>query len=108
LGLPLQPLGPLTLPSLAQHVADSDDPPRPFHELGDSGLLWLINTVVFGPRGFALALAANRRTGDLAAGWVLLGDGTQPLRYADDCTARFAAAEATLRAAAARADGTAS
>lgn len=94
------------VPPLAQHVADSHDPPRPFAELSSSGLLWLINTVVFHPRGYALALAVDRHTGEQAAGWTLLGNGTEPWRYeADDVTAeRFAAAEVTLRAAAAAND----
>lgn len=88
------------VPPLAQHVGDSDTPPRPFAELSPSGLLWLINAVVFHPRGFALALVVDRATGDKAAGWQLLGDGTEPWQYDTSSDDRFAAAEATLRAAA--------
>lgn len=47
---------------------------RPFIDLRDSGLLWLINRVVFHPRGFALALLV--RNGE-AVGWELLGDGEE-------------------------------
>lgn len=72
---------------------------RPFIELADAGLLWLINRTVFHPRGFALQLA---RTEDReAVGWVLVGDGTTPWRM-DAPEPEFDAAEATL--AAARAD----
>jgi hypothetical protein len=47
---------------------------RPWDELKSSGLLWLINRVVFHPRGFALSLA--RRDGEVV-GWRLLGDGRE-------------------------------
>jgi hypothetical protein len=87
------------LPALGQHVGDSNTPPRPFAELAPSGLLWLINAVVFHPRGYALALVADRATGEKAAGWQLLGDGDEPWTYADPVDDRFRAAEETLRAA---------
>lgn len=70
--------------------------PRPFGELSDSGLLWLINAAVFHPRGFALALV--KRDGEVV-GWKLLGDGSEPWRFDQDMDERFAAAEATLKAA---------
>lgn len=54
------------------------DQARPFVELTDSGLLWLINRVVFHPRGFALALVI--RDG-VAVGWNLLGDGSEVWRF---------------------------
>lgn len=47
---------------------------RPFSELGDTGLLWLINRTVFHPRGLALAL--HEQDGEIT-GWSLLGDGTE-------------------------------
>lgn len=84
------------LPGLAQEIEHDDYPGRPLRELSESGLLWLINAVVFHPRGYALALAMNTVTGEVT-GWDLLGDGREPWRYADDCDDRFAAAEATLR-----------
>lgn len=85
------------LPGLAQEVARDEWPGRDFRELSESGLLWLINAVVFHPRGFALALSMDTLTGTVG-GWELLGDGTEPWRYAEDIDARFAAAEATLAA----------
>ena len=56
---------------------------RPFHELRDSGLLWLINRVVFHPRGWALSLVYRKRevselaSGGEVLGWKLVGDGTE-------------------------------
>lgn len=74
------------------------DPGRPLIELRDSGLLWLINRTVFHPRGYALALITS---GGQAAGWDLVGDGSEPWRFADDGHERelFERAEATLKAA---------
>ena len=60
---------------------------RPFNELRDTGLLWLINRVVFHPRGYALALhyadPDPGPTGGTATGWSLLGDGTEPWTMGD-------------------------
>lgn len=70
---------------------------RPFAELRPAGLLWLINRVVFHPRGYALAL---QMTDDgVALGWSLLGDGTEPWQFAGDETDDMLRAEATLAAA---------
>ena len=55
---------------------------RPFSELRDTGLLWLINTTVFHPRGYAIALHFNDQ-GE-ATGWSLLGDGTELWQFAVD------------------------
>lgn len=74
-------------------MADS----RPLSELSDSGLLWLINAVVFHPRGYALALDASP-SGDVT-GWALLGDGSEPWSFDGPRAERLAAAEATLAAA---------
>lgn len=71
---------------------------RPFSELSDSGLLWLINRVVFHPRGYALAVDTNE-SGE-ATGWMLLGDGSEQWSFpVEDEHEKFRAAEATLRAA---------
>lgn len=43
--------------------------------LSESGLLWLINRVVFHPRGFALAYLHSERA------FSLLGDGSEPWRF---------------------------
>jgi hypothetical protein len=69
---------------------------RPFAELRESGMLWLINRVVFHPRGFALALDVDDKTGE-AVGWSLRGDGSEV--FVSDITtddAHFADAERTL------------
>lgn len=54
-------------------------PERPgfdFRRLSDYGLLWLINRVVFHPRGFALALEYADGD-DEPWGWSLQGDGSE-------------------------------
>lgn len=60
--------------------------PLPFNQLRDTGLLWLINTSVFHPRGYALSIHINPETG-IAQGWQLLGDGTQRWAWAEDVMA---------------------
>jgi hypothetical protein len=65
-------------------------------DLRHTGLLWLINTTLFHPRGFALALVM--RDGK-AVGWRMLGDGSEPWMFndADGAIDRlFQAAEAFL------------
>lgn len=56
----------------------------PFSDLRNEGLLWLINRVVFHPRGFALGLSwpkeAYQEDGSVVGepdGWMLLGDGME-------------------------------
>lgn len=49
---------------------------RPFSEFRTEGLLWLINTSVFHPRGYALAFHYDDEGN--VTGWSLLGDGTEP------------------------------
>lgn len=71
---------------------------RPLLELSESGLLWLINRVVFHPRGLALALYQE---GDEARGWKLLAapEG-EPFTFPESVdTDSYRRAEATLRAA---------
>lgn len=71
------------------------DSVRPFREIRDAGLLWLINTTVFHPRGYALALAFDADGN--ATGWKLLGDGTEPWVMPDhECDEQFAAASQLL------------
>lgn len=53
---------------------------RPFADLRDTGLLWLINKAVFHPRGFALALHFTAPDADgttTVTGWSLEGDGSE-------------------------------
>jgi hypothetical protein len=88
--------------SYAVHLAATvpatrpEDQPRPFAELRDTGLLWLINRAALHPRGTALALHTDG-AGDVT-GWSLLRntDGApwsfDPATDADG----YARAEATL------------
>ena len=72
---------------------------QPLSELRGSGLLWLINRVVFHPRGLALALF-QEEDGEIT-GWRLLAAGEgEPFSFTnrDDQTG-YRRAEATLRAA---------
>lgn len=68
---------------------------RPFEQLSDTGLLWLINRTTFHPRGFALALVVDEH--GAAIGWEILGNGVDPYQYASDEAVRFRQAEATLK-----------
>lgn len=68
--------------------------PRPFEELRDSGLLWLVNAAVFHPRGFALAWCYD--AGKLV-GWRLHGDGKEPWVFGNTTDAEFLAAQETLK-----------
>jgi hypothetical protein len=58
--------------------------PRPFSELRDTGLLWLINTTVFHPRGYALAVHYADGTDSEMIGWSLVGDGTEVWAFGTD------------------------
>ncbi|MFF4900514.1 hypothetical protein [Streptomyces sp. NPDC001068] len=56
------------------------DEARPFSELADAGLLWLINRVVFHPRGLALAMHCD--DSGAAYGWSLLrNDEGEPWQF---------------------------
>lgn len=60
---------------------------RPFEDLRDEGLLWLINTTVFHPRGYALRIHFENDDPEnlgVATGWSLMGDGTEPWQFACD------------------------
>jgi hypothetical protein len=81
-------------------LQDADgDRGRPFSELRDSGLLWLVNRTALHPRGFALALHIDQAGN--ATGWSVKGDGTEPWAFLMDAEedASFARLEATLSAA---------
>lgn len=73
--------------------AHQDDPGRlrPWEELREAGLLWLINRMVFHPLGWALAIDSDGR------GWQLLGDGREVWSFAGDEGEQFDRAQATLR-----------
>ncbi|MDG9703753.1 hypothetical protein [Streptomyces sp. DH37] len=71
---------------------------RPLEELVGSGLLWLINRVVFHPRGVALGL--NITPGGRVTGWHLLPSPGEPWRFTEPAdNDGFLRAEATLHAA---------
>lgn len=76
---------------------DKDPRTRTFAELRKTGLLWLINTSLLHPRGFAMAVVLNDQ-GDVT-GWKLLGDGTEPWIFNAECDEQFAAVEELLRPA---------
>ena len=64
-----------------EETASDPDAVRSWEALRSSGLLWLINRVVFHPRGWAWALC--RVDGQLV-GWRLLGDGREVWRFEGD------------------------
>lgn len=72
-------------------------PHLPVTDLHSTGLLWLINKVVFHPRGFALAMVYQ--DGEFAH-WVLEGDGSEPWRFGSGVDEeQFALVEDLFRAA---------
>jgi hypothetical protein len=78
-------------------MPDANPPPvRSWDELKDSGLLWLINRVVFHPRGFALALVRDGAGDGGVVGWRLLGDGTEAWSMSLPEVAEFERAARTL------------
>jgi hypothetical protein len=72
-------------------------PVRPFEDLRTTGLLWLINTTVFHPRGYALAL--HFEDDGTCTGWSIMGDGQEPWQFGtdDDSVARVDAAFQAIR-----------
>ena len=72
----------LTEAERRQKAKEAELPVRPFEDLSPSGLLWLINRVVFHPRGYALALEAD--DAGTITGWKLLGDGREPWTMGDE------------------------
>lgn len=83
-------------------MTDARTEARPWGELRDSGLLWLINRVVFHPRGYALFV--TMRDGE-PVGWGLQGDGSEVWTFSGDEDHHFEAVQYTFaeQAAAARA-----
>lgn len=70
------------------HGGEPVDPETelPWSALRDTGLLWLVNRVVFHPRGYALAIYYSEgglAHGGTATGWGLLGDGSEPWSMGD-------------------------
>jgi hypothetical protein len=85
----------VTTTTSGELTPDKPAPGRPFEELRSTGLLWLINRVVFHPRGYALAL--HRVDGQIT-GWSLLGDGCEVWRFDNNEDKEFAAVEELFRA----------
>jgi hypothetical protein len=54
---------------------------RPWNDLATTGLLWLINTSILHPRGYALAIHTDNDGN--ATGWSILGDGTERWAFAE-------------------------
>lgn len=52
---------------------------RPLETLSATGLLWLLNSEVLHPRGFALALAYDEA--GLVVGWTMQGDGVERMSF---------------------------
>lgn len=82
-----------------EQVNGPPDPPRrtrTLEELRTSGLLWLINTSVFHPRGVSLAL--DYSTDGESLGWSIQGDGSEPWVFEDgpELKAKFEQAQATI------------
>ena len=76
----------------------------PFSELSETGMLWLINRVVFHPRG--LALAVHQDAAGKPIGWELVPDPARgPTSFPQGVDAEyFQRAEKTLREALAKLD----
>lgn len=67
-------------------------------DLRSTGLLWLINTTVFHPRGYALGVQNRGETDNPEL--VLLGDGSEPWRFSvheDQLQELFDAVNETLK-----------
>lgn len=100
--LPAPPPPSAGAPAAAEPVVDAPEGmrDRPLTDLSATGLLWLINRVVFHPRGFALFLAVDDGQ---VTGWGLHGDGTEVWHFADAAREdrHFANVEALFRETAA-------
>lgn len=74
---------------------DHHDPD--IRELGDlvgSGLLWLINTALLHPRGYAMTLHYEAQ--GYCIGWSIQGDGGEPWKFGDDTQPAFDAIKELL------------
>ena len=77
----------MKVPTVHSPARVGDDRGRPLSELSDSGLLWLINRVVFHPRGLSLYL--HRTPDHEVVGWSLQGDGTDVHAFAEGVGEEF-------------------
>lgn len=62
------------------HQEHDGRPAFDFRRLSEFGVLWLINRVVFHPRGFALVLEYEDGNPE-PIGWSLQGDGSETFRF---------------------------
>jgi len=77
----------MTYSTLSEEFAYGD-PSTPesfdFSEWGENGLLWLINSTVFWPRGFSLVLHgySKKGTGVIreSIGYIIEGDGSEKIK----------------------------
>lgn len=74
----------------------------PIQNLRDTGLLWLINRVVFHPRGFTLGMVYTY-DGEFLH-WVLIGNGMDPWRFDGDEDEAFRKVEELFEKAKAKHD----
>lgn len=75
-----------------QYKTDQGKPViRGFSQIQELGLLWLINTSVFHPRGYALTFNYGEdEDGNMVlVGWSMQGDGTETWSMGDDFKAEF-------------------
>lgn len=76
---------------------DRKQQPRPFDEMSDEGLLWLINRTCFHPRGFALAF--HKEDDGTVSGWSMMGDGSEVWTFSEQADDEdFAKVQAFLAA----------
>lgn len=71
--------------SAGKIIHEADDA-RGWDELRTTGLLWLINTSLLHPRGYALALGYEGDGTDpgKCSGWRIVGDGSEPWQMGCD------------------------
>jgi len=74
----------------AQEFDNEEDagPVLSFYDWPEKGLLWLVNTTVFWPRGFALGITGTGDAGsgtiDSVIGYSIHGDGSSPISASND------------------------
>jgi hypothetical protein len=93
-----EPIGELVVGQAADlpPTPRSGEPGLPFSAMSEYGLLWLINRVVFHPRGYALAFWRGD-DGEIS-GWSIIGDGQEVWTFkADDDDEEFDKAARTFR-----------
>ena len=68
--------------NLPERIHYENNPMFDFKRLSEYGILWLINRVIFHPRGFALALVYSDEDGNVdPIGWRIEGNGSEVWRF---------------------------